>query len=285
MVESPCLTPSLATDVSPQSQPASLVSRHVGFHHPTQCSVFNPQGLKGREDEPNFRGLLVLTDMSGHGHSTQNTTPHQVISVDARLAPRPISLFDFPPELMTHILLYLPPLDIIACLRTCRILYDLCSDSTFRYLVQMERSAVSDDMSPGLHYTERLRILEKREEAWAMLNFHRSVNIPIPFNMSHHWSFTRGALLLGTALDRESPLPTVGHSYVTLPSLSDARDQNFEWKRHNFETEVLAVRLAVHEHDMVATLTACVFLLLFRPRADFREAKRMCMIYLRGMRS
>ena len=255
VVESPCLTPSLATDVSPQSPPASLVSENVDFHHPTQCSVIHPQGLKGSEDDPNLQGSLVRTDVSGHGYSTQNTTPHQVISVDARVAPRPISLLDIPPELMTRVLLYLSPLDIISCLRTCRILYDLCSDSTFRYLVQMERSAVSDDMSPGLHYPERLRILEKREEAWAMLNFHRSVNIPIPFNPSNHWSFTGGALLLGTALDRESHQDTVGYSHVTLPSLSGAQDQKIEWKGHSFEAGVLQIELAVHEYDMVAALT------------------------------
>ena len=195
--------------------------------------------------------------MSGHRFSTQNTTLHQVISVDPHpAASRPISLLDFPPELVTYILLSLSPLDIISCRRTCRILYDLCSDSTFRYLIQMERSAVSDDIRPGLPYPERLSILEKREEAWAMLNFHRSVNIPIPFNWANHWSFTGGALLLGTALDRESRQPTVGYSYVTLPSLSDAQGQKFEWKRHIFESEVIDIELAVHEHDMIAVLIA-----------------------------
>jgi len=246
----------LATDVSLQSPPAYLVSEDVDFHHPTQCSVINQQGLKGHEDDSDPRGSLVRTDMSGHGFSTQDTTPHQVISVDAHPAPRPISLLDFPPELMTCILLSLSPLDIISCRRTCRILFDLCSTSTFCYLIQMERSAVNDDMSPGLSYPERLRILEKREEAWAILNFHRSVNILIPFNWSNHWSFTGGALLLGTALDRESRELTVGHSYVILPSLSDAEDQQFEWKRHRFESEVIDIELAVHEHDMIAALIA-----------------------------
>ena len=167
-----------------------------------------------------------------------------------------MSLLDFPPELMTRILLFLSPLDIISCRRACRILYDLCSNSTFRYLVQMERSGVSDDMSPGLSHPERLRILEKREEAWAMLRFHRSVNIPIPFTPSGHWSFTDGAFSLGNAIDRDSPQYTVGHSYLTLPSLSDAQDQKIEWERHSFEAEVLEIELAVHEHDMIAALVA-----------------------------
>ena len=94
--------------------------------------------------------------------------------------------------------------------------------------------------------------------AWAVLNFHRSVNIPIPFDVSSRWSFTGGALLLGTAHwhNRELPRPTVGYSYGTLPSLSDAQDQKFEWKGRNIEAEVFQVKLAVHEHDMIAALTA-----------------------------
>jgi len=48
----------------------------------------------------------------------------------------------------------------------------------------------------------------------------------------------------------------MGHSCVTLPTLSDAQDQTFEWKRHNFGAEVLDIQLAVHEHDMIAAVTS-----------------------------
>jgi len=180
------------------------------------------------------------------------------MAVAAHQTPRLMSLLHFPPELMTRILLYLPPLDIISCGRTCRMLYNLCSGSTLRYVVQMERCAVSGDLSPGLSYPERLRMLKKWEGAWAMLNFHRSVNIPIPFNWSDRWGLTGGAFLLGTALHRETRQYTVGHSSVILPSLSDAQDQKFEWKRHNFEgdSDVLQIKLAVYEHDMIAVLIA-----------------------------
>ena len=117
---------------------------------------------------------------------------------------------------------------------------------------------MSGDLSPGLSYPERLRMLKKWEGAWAMLNFHRSVNIPIPFNWSDRWGLTGGAFLLGTALHRETRQYTVGHSSVILPSLSDAQDQKFEWKRHNFEgdSDVLQIKLAVYEHDMIAVLIA-----------------------------
>ena len=194
--------------------------------------------------------------MSGHRYSVQNTTLHQIISVNNHQAARLIGFINLPLELMIQILLYLSPLDIISCRCTCRMLYDLCANAIFRYIVQMERSAVSDYMNPGLPYPDRLRILEKQEESWARLNFHRSVRIPITFTPSNHWSVTGGALLLGTAPNGENSQLTMGYSYVTLPSLSDAQNQKIEWKAYNFESEVLDIELAVHEHDMIVALIA-----------------------------
>jgi hypothetical protein len=138
------------------------------------------------------------------------------------------------------------------------MLYDLCSCPALHYLVQMERSAVSDDMRPGLSYFERLRILEKREEAWAMLNFRRTVQVSTPMDPSSGtYYITGGAFLLGTrpSCDRI----TVGYSCLSLPSLSDAQDQKLEWKGLSLGIRILQVGLAVHEHDLMAALTACVF--------------------------
>jgi hypothetical protein len=124
----------------------------------------------------------------------------------------------------------------------------------------MERSAVSDDdIRPGPCYPERLRILKKREEAWEMLDFRRSVPVSVPFESTGIYDFTGGAFLLGTRLYTASRRPTVGYSYVSLPSLSDAKDQKSEWKGLSFGIQILDVGLAVHEHDLIAALTACVF--------------------------
>src|SRR5579863_6370115 len=100
------------------------------------------------------------------------------------------SLLDIPPKLISSILIYLSPHDILACRSTCRTLYDLCSESHWRYLIQMERSAVSDDMRPGLGYSDGLRILEKREEAWEMLDFRKSVQVDVPFESTGIYDFT-----------------------------------------------------------------------------------------------
>jgi len=75
--------------------------------------------------------------------------------------------------------------------------HDLCGYPHLRYLVQVERCAVSDEMSSGLGYPDRLRILENREEAWAILDFRRSVQVSVPFHATGNYDLSGGAFLLG----------------------------------------------------------------------------------------
>jgi len=188
-----------------------------------------------------------------------------------------VSLLHIPPELISYILLYLSARDIISCRRTCRALYDLCNDSLMSYLVQMERYAVCDDIHPGLSYPERLRILEKREEAWATLQFRRSMPVCVPFDSTGIYDFTGGAFLLGTRLSgaASSRRLTEGYSYLSLPPLSPVRDQELEWASRRLGVQVLDVGLAVHEHDLIAALTAWVSSCFsFRSDLNFREGER-----------
>jgi len=195
--------------------------------------------------------------MDKHKFSSENAIPpHRVavISVSANQITRSISLLHIPPELISRVLLHLSPHDIISCKRTCRMLYDMCNEPVLRYLVQMERCAVSDDMRPGLGYRERLRILEKQEEAWAMLDFRRSVQVSVPLDATNIYDLTGGAFLQGTILDCTSQRPT-GYAFVSLPSLLDPQDHKLEWKGLILETPIVDVGLAVHEHDLIAILT------------------------------
>ena len=134
---------------------------------------------------------------------------------------------------------------------------------------------MNDDMRPGLGYPERLRILENREEAWATLDFRKSVQLSVPFDLTGTYDLTGGALILGTRPSSANYHPIVGYSYVSLPSLSDSQHQNLEWKGISLDTEMLDFGLAAHEYDLIAILTACVFPALFLPLGfDFREAKQ-----------
>jgi hypothetical protein len=138
------------------------------------------------------------------------------------------------------------------------MLHDICNCPALRYIVQMERCGVSDDMRPGLSYTERLRVLENRDEAWATLDFRRTVQITVPSNSTSIYAFTGGTLLYGKTLNPEGRRVglTVGYSYLTLPSLSDGQDEKSEWKWHNLGTRIICIGLAVHEHDLIAALTS-----------------------------
>ena len=185
------------------------------------------------------------------------------------------SLLHIPPELIIRILQYLSPKGIISCRRTCHTMYNICNDPYLRYLVQLGCCGVSDDIRPGLCYSDRLRILERREKAWAMLDFRNSLEVYMPFDLTGMYELKDGTLLLGTrmwAMDR----PTLdGYSYVSLPSLSMEQDQKLQWMERDIGVQFLDVGLAVHEHDLIAALTVCVFLLfLSSSKLDFREGER-----------
>ena len=123
----------------------------------------------------------------------------------------------------------------------------------------MERSGVSDDLRPGISYPERLLLLQRREEAWANLDFHKNVQVTVPFESTGIYDFTGGAFLLGTRLHSTSRRPTIGYSYVTLPSLTNTEDPTLKWQGLSMGgIQILDVGLAVHEHDLIAALTACV---------------------------
>ena len=170
-----------------------------------------------------------------------------------------LSLLDIPPELIVSIILYLSPHDIISCQKICRKLYDvICNDAALRYLVQMERSGVSDDLRPGISYPERLLLLQRREEAWANLDFHKNVHVTVPFESTGTFDFTGGAFLLGTRLHSNNSRSTIGYSYVSLPSLTSTEDPKLTWEGPRMDAQILDVGLAVHEHDLIAVLTACV---------------------------
>ena len=169
-----------------------------------------------------------------------------------------LSLLDIPLEILVSIVLYLPPHDIISCQSTCRKLCDVCNNPALRYLVQLERSGVSDDLRPGISYPERLLLLQRREEAWANLDFHKNVQVTVPFESTGVYDFTGGTFLLGTRLHCTSSGLTAGYSYVTLPSLTSTEDPKLKWRGLSLGIQILDVGLAVHEHDLIAALTTYV---------------------------
>lgn len=181
-----------------------------------------------------------MTGYINHNHDLPNT-----------------SLLHIPPELIIRTLQYLPPRDIISCRRTCRKVYNICNEPFLRYLVQMERCGARDDLRAVLCYPDRLRILERHEEAWEILEFRNSVQVNVPFDSSGIYDFTGGTLLLGTRICELSGQSSVGFSYISLPSVEQY--QKLQWIERDIGINILDVGLAVHEHDLIAALTTCVF--------------------------
>ena len=170
------------------------------------------------------------------------------------------SLLHIPPEIIIRTLQYLSPEDIISCRCICRTMYNICNEPYLRYLVQMERCGVSENFRPGLGYSDRLRILERHEKAWEMLDFRNSVLVDVPFNSTGMYDFMGGTLLLGTRICATNGQRSVGYSHVSLPSLSE-QDQKLQWIERDIGVKILDVGLAVHEHDLIAALTECVFII------------------------
>jgi len=106
--------------------------------------------------------------------------------------------------------------------------------------------------------------------------FRKPIQVCVPFDSTGIYDFTGGAFLLGRRLNSASRRPTVGYSYVSLPSFSEEENQKeVQWMGLNLGIPILDVGLAVHEHDLIAALTACVFpLFLSSCHLDFREGKR-----------
>ena len=142
----------------------------------------------------------------------------------------------------------------------------------------MECCGVSDDLRPGLCYSDCLRILERRDKAWAMLDFSNSSRIHVPFDSTGMYELTGGTLLLGTRMCAGDHQTSAGYSYVSLPSLSVEQDQKLQWIERDVGIHVLDVGLAVHEHDLIAALVVCVCpLFSLSSRFDFREGMRTMM--------
>jgi len=98
-----------------------------------------------------------------------------------------------------------------------------------------------------------------------MLDFRKLVQVCVPFDSTGIYDFTGGAFLLGRRLYSASRRPTVG----------EENQKEVQWMGLNLGIQILDVGLVVHEHDLIAALTACVFpLFLSSCRLDFREGKR-----------
>ena len=94
--------------------------------------------------------------------------------------------------------------------RTCCKLCDVCENTALLPESRWSASGISDDLRPSYH-PGRLFLLQRREEAWANVNFSKSVQVTVPFESTGIYDFTSGAFLLGTKLHVTSRSPSSYH--------------------------------------------------------------------------
>lgn len=159
------------------------------------------------------------------------------------------TLVDLPPEIITHILLFLPSLSILACAKVNQYLHDLISDSVeVQYYIHRSMSGQLDNPYSTLSISDRLENLLIRESRWEELYVNFEQIIDVPFASSGIYDLTGDIYLLGSASRR------VLH-YIYLPS---EPNQKVEWKELHSPHTIIDMGLCVYEHDLIAVITTSV---------------------------
>lgn len=165
-----------------------------------------------------------------------------------------ILFLDLPPELIIRIFYFLDLIDLISCQLTHSALQALLKSSIFLdYRIATEIARVEDNPRSTLAVSERLEALVNREAAWSNIKVDFSRSISVGHNASGIYDLTGGVYLLG-----EQGRHTF--YYCTLPSTPS---DPIRWKRVDIGRTIIDVGLAVHEHDLIAVITTCVFLTRF----------------------
>lgn len=169
-----------------------------------------------------------------------------------------LNFLALPPELLIKILGFLTLKDLLSCERCCSQLRQCFTNSTFlQYLAHLEIAGVEDDHRPGLSYSERLDALTRREIAWKNLEPTSKLSVTVPFHSTGIYDFTGGAFLLGTRLHEAHRRPTFGYSYLRLPPSTELACSGIrKWSYVDLQKPIIDIGLAVHEHDLIAVMTA-----------------------------
>lgn len=170
-------------------------------------------------------------------------------------------LLDFPPELFTRILLFLPLADLAVCRRISCSVNDLIHSSVeLQYSIELEAAGAEETSPWHLVLADRLHLLKAREAAWRSLAFSRVTTIPVFHLPSSIYGLTSGVFLLGeTSASRGTALlkHTDALQIARLPSFQDSGTSKSPpvWSKIALDASVIDIGLAVQEHDLIAVVT------------------------------
>ncbi|KAJ7701793.1 hypothetical protein B0H17DRAFT_1044692 [Mycena rosella] len=162
-------------------------------------------------------------------------------------------LLDVPPEVLVHILGFLPLQALHACQQSSRFLHGFVTASIeLQYLIARSVAQVTDNPSSTLPISDRLRMLRSRETAFTTANPSWVTSIPVPFQMSGVYDLSAGFLFFGE--DRRNAL-----RYIQLPSERPPEGAPpVEWGRipvSSPQSMIIDFGLAIGEHDLVVIAT------------------------------
>jgi len=159
------------------------------------------------------------------------------------------TIYDIPPELFERVTHYLTAAEGAVCARTCRYLHNaIMSSPLYLYNRMLYLSASQDNPSSTVPISDRLTLLNRREEAWKSMNPDFTAIIDVPFSPGGLYDLANGKYFLGD-ISRQSIF------HIDLPK--NKEDAPAQWQKFNMQDgrEILDFAVSVDEHDMLAAVT------------------------------
>jgi F-box-like len=168
---------------------------------------------------------------------------------DIRVAAMAVSLSDLPTELLIRIFCDLNVSDLVSCQLTHSSLCTIIRDSVvLSYRKALQLAGAEDNPSSKLAISERLELLNARENAWRDVRIDFKQNIEVNYNTSGIYDLTGGVYLLGDDSRR-------AFHYFTLPTKSS---DVTKWSKIDVERNIIDMAFAIYEHDLLAIVTSFV---------------------------
>ncbi|KAF9453488.1 hypothetical protein P691DRAFT_755543 [Macrolepiota fuliginosa MF-IS2] len=160
------------------------------------------------------------------------------------MEPTKVVLLDLPPEILTHVLLYLPFTSVVACKGINHHFMTLISESAeLQYYIHLGISGLVDNPLCDISISERLDRLLARERRWKELDFDFEKTVDVPFPAQRDSSkLTGGVFFIGDRVFR----------YADLPS---EPDQEVEWKEVRTTQTTVGKGFCVYKHDLYLLIT------------------------------
>ncbi|KAJ3787498.1 hypothetical protein GGU11DRAFT_716906 [Lentinula aff. detonsa] len=160
-----------------------------------------------------------------------------------------LQLTDLPTEILVLILSHLPAPDLLACNTLNHSIYTVISNCVFlQYSIELYKACALDNKNCTLSYSEKLAMLQQREEAWSNCkpSFHRVV--PLNFTPGSVYDFSSSVYLLGDHT-------RLRLHHLHLPHHAGQAPQWYLFPSDD-NRHIVDFGLNLHEHDLIALVTA-----------------------------